>query len=166
MTVYVETTDSSTSDSCTFRAGDFIGDFALLGVEDWGASTLISVRHVNIEVWTGPENFVVCLVLEAADFQDIINAHSLQMSSAIESFKSQRLEHEREANGPDLLSVGIEIGQREGKGFAHSSHLILCWGHFVRKLVKKKRLEGDVTSSFSTRVLKIHDAKHMMQQVR
>ena len=165
----METTDSSTSDSCIFRAGDFIGDFALLGVEDWGASTLISVHHVNIEVWTGPENFVVCLVLEAADFQDIINMHSLQMSSAIESFKSQRLEHEREANGSDPHSVGIEIGQREGKGFAHSSHLILCWGHLVRKLVKRKRMDEDVTASFSSRVervLKVDDAKHMMQQVR
>lgn len=94
MTVYVETAEGKSSDICVFRAGDFLGDFALLGDEDWGSSTLISVRHVNVEVFTGAENFVVCLVLDAKDFQTIINEHSLEMLAAIESFKNQRWEHE------------------------------------------------------------------------
>ena len=32
------------------KAGDFIGDFALLGNEDWGASTMLGLPGIDLEV--------------------------------------------------------------------------------------------------------------------
>jgi len=165
MTVYVETDKGKSSDMCVFRAGDFVGDFALLGDEDWGSSTLISVRDVNIELLTGAENFVVCLVLQAADFQDIINEHSMEMLAAIESFKNQRWEHERQA-GTQNKMVNFGDAQLEGKSFARSTHLILRWGHVVAKLIKKRRIQGDMSVRVTDKIIRIADAKSHMKQDR
>ena len=50
MTMYVESYDRTNIDTCLFKAGDFIGDFALLGDLDWGSSTLINRPNCNIEL--------------------------------------------------------------------------------------------------------------------
>ena len=43
--------------------GDFIGDFALLGDEDWGASVMLGVENIDVEVVAAHDHFVVCLEL-------------------------------------------------------------------------------------------------------
>ena len=64
LTAYMEAHDGSPMDNWSMRAGDFLGDFALLGDPDWGSSTLINLPLINLEASTSPHNFAVCLILE------------------------------------------------------------------------------------------------------
>jgi hypothetical protein len=79
----------------SFTAGDFLGDFALLGDNDWGSSILISMPNINLEVFTRPNTFAVCLILEQADFQKILDDHDLCFSAIVDSFQHQFREHKQ-----------------------------------------------------------------------
>ena len=151
MAVYVENPKNDTSDTCTFKAGDFLGDFALLGEKDWGSSTLINVPNVQIEAYTMPERFVVCLVLEASAFTTITASHDKWLSVLIDQFRTQRLLHRREAE-----DVAVKDGQdqvKEALSFARSSHLQIKWGTFVSKLIKKRIKEGRMETNAADQML-------------
>jgi len=144
MTMYVESYDRTNIDTCLFKAGDFIGDFALLGDLDWGSSTLINRPNCNIEASSNPENFVVCLELHASDFQSVIreSENHMQMKAAIDRFEIVRREHRMAAMAEGVNSL------TEGKDFARHNHLIICWSRLALAYTKKHNGQG-VTDEFA-----------------
>ena len=155
MTVYVEDDSQSRCDTCTFKAGDFLGDFALLGDADWGSSTLINVPSINIEAYTIPEHFAVCLVLSMTSFNLIMDSHDFEMREAIERFQQQRFEHRMEAlqhAGSSSMLDAIN----EAESFAKENKAIVKWGRFAKNL-RKKKCQNDASDSFFK---KLHKAVH------
>jgi CRP-like cAMP-binding protein len=101
MTVFVENEDEG-KDSYILKPGDYIGDYALLDDTNWSASTLISTScssEAHVEVYTADTHFLVCLELEAAAFQTIVEAHSFHMVSTISHLKRLRTEHTTPTGG-------------------------------------------------------------------
>jgi hypothetical protein len=101
MTVFVENEDEG-KESYIHKPVDFIGDYALLDDTNWSASTIISMScssEAHAEVYTADTHFVVCLELEAAVFQTIVEAHSFYIVSTLSHLKRLRTEHTTPTDG-------------------------------------------------------------------
>lgn len=66
--IYSEALDTDLDDM-RIKAGDFIGDFSLLGDMEWGSSTMIGMPEVLIEAEVAGMVFVVCVVIDQESFE-------------------------------------------------------------------------------------------------
>jgi CRP-like cAMP-binding protein len=85
--------------------GDFIGEFAILGDTNWGSSVMIGVEDVEVEVVVGSNCFCVCLALEQAVFQRLIESYSIATQYSILRYQRQREQHKADFMGDKLKDV-------------------------------------------------------------
>ena len=124
----------------TLKAGDFIGDFALLGDQEWGSSTMIGMRDINVEVRAHPNKFAVCLSLDQPGFDAIVASHSSSLQKTIQRFKELRIQHRLEAQ-----ELGVNVNSDQGDAAAEAvdfirvNRIIIRWMHLYGAFMKERR---------------------------
>ena len=112
------------------KRGDFIGDFAILGDQDWGSSSCFEFEPNStgevIEIHVQSVNqFVIVLELAAEDFQDSLSKAAYDVQEAVEIYRNQL---EKRKSGEQL------------DGYQHKQ--LVVWELMVRKRLKKSRRES------------------------
>jgi len=118
------------------------------------------VPFVNIQAFTSPEEFAVCLVLEADAFQLIVGSKNLEMTRAIQRFKAQRYEHRMEAAHASTENHADVVARDEGTGFARSNRNVIRWASLTKKIIKNdSRLWDSTQTRLHTCVVKAKSRK-------
>ena len=151
--------------------GEFIGEMALLGFEDWGESVLLGVADIDIEVAACKDSFAVCLTLDAKKFERLMETHTISMQYAVHVYKKRRWDHKREYfaarvpgfDGDDLTlmseSVAVEVQRAEATEFIRASRSIIHWQWFCRQY-----LDRHAPTTFAAKLFKVAGS-HTLSQV-
>ena len=127
------------------RRGDYIGDFTLIGDDDWGSSSCFDFQanttgdKVEIEVST--PTFVIVLELLADAFESVLADASYEVQEAVETY---RLQWQKQ-----------KTGVRDMDGYEHRQ--LIAWDVVVRKQLKKSHLDKAGVSTW--RVPSMHHAQ-------
>ena len=73
--------------------GDFLGEYAILGDTDWGASMAIGIEDCDVEMTACAHSFVVCMELEEKIFSRVLASQSVKMQRMLSIFQRNRKEH-------------------------------------------------------------------------
>ena len=146
------------------KAGDFIGDFALLGDEDWGASTMLGLPGIDLEVVASAQHFVVVLMLEASNFERILALHGMRMQAAVNRFRRHRQDHKRDFfyGSRVQLVAGFSLSRQreEATDFQRMLRILRHWELVVGKLCDKHRAGSSPLASGSNFVHKLVTVLH------
>ena len=142
--------------------GQFIGEMALLGFEDWGESVLLGVADIDIEVAATKDSFAVCLTLDAKKFERLMETHTISMQYAVHVYKRRRWDHKREYfaarvpgfDGDDSTlmseSVPVEVQRAEATEFIRASRSIIHWQWLCRQI-----LDRHAPTTFAVKLFKM-----------
>ena len=151
----------------TMKQGDYLGEFAILGDQAWGASSTIGMQGSEVEAVASSKHFVVCLVLDADKFDRIIASHTIRLKHVIHSYKSLRQLH-REEYKEQIMGVRasadmpLEMQQDEAKAFLTSSRRVLKWQKLSRRILDKHGINPTV--AFADKLLQIANTKSFAAQ--
>ena len=152
--------------------GDFIGEMALLGFEDWGESILLGVSDIDIEVAASHDDFAVCLILDASKFERLMESHTISMQYAIHVYKKRRLDHKIEyfeehvpgfRHDTALISeqIPVAIQRAEARGFIRTSRHIMHWQAFSQRNLH--RHHDKPAFDFAVKILKLAGSHEFTQ---
>jgi len=163
-----------------------------VGDKDWGASSLLGVQGVDIEVIACSEHFVVCLELDQTAFEHIIESHTISMRYAVHVFKQRRRKHREQyflaaqskrarrtiqdntsarikwrLLASELLSsqnAPIGLQREEAKAFVAHIRRVVHWQFVAVSLLDKHGLRCDSQMAFADRLCRVADSHAFTQE--
>jgi hypothetical protein len=106
----------------------------------------VNVPNVNVEAYTIPEHFAVCLVVEAVSFRAIIDQHNFEMHQAIDRFKQLRLQSRLDGAEGGQKAVSAE---EEARRFTHSNKMLIKWTRVAKACLKMNNISTAEHSFFT-----------------
>jgi len=174
------------------QRGDFIGEYALIGEKNWGASSLLGVQGVDIEAIACSEHFVVCLQLDQLAFERIVESHTIAMKYAIHVFKQRRREHRDQfflaaqghrarrtiqgATSPRMKwrlisselissqSAPIGTQREEAKAFVTHMRRLVHWQFVAAALLEKHGLRSESQMAFADKLWRVVGSQAFTQE--
>ena len=127
--------------------GDFLGEYAILGDTDWGASMAIGIEDCDVEMTACAHTFVVCMELEEEIFSRVLASQSIQTQRMLSIFKRNRNEHRQmyftPNSSPDSKTLHVRNSVNEQRkeitDFLSEIRQIHLWDTMANKLLNDYR---------------------------
>jgi len=130
-------------DDITLMPGGFLGEFAILGDQDWGSSIAVGIEDCVIEMAACNHTFVVCMELEAKTFKRLLAAQPVKLQRIVDIFRRNRLEHketfQRDSATTMRKTNSLQGPKMEIADFVRESRQIHHWDTLANNVLTRYR---------------------------